>query len=101
MKLFSKWRRRRYRKALWAAIQDACGNSSGMYANDIHPVNGLRVIRIFEEVNKVKFDPFNRLHRHLVAGKRALCVLRHMRIGLGKIADESRARRAALKDQRP
>jgi len=56
---------RRWKRAMWDAIQDAAGNNS-IYANKVLPIHGLRAIRFFEEVNGVEFDPFNRWHRETV-----------------------------------
>lgn len=86
-----KMKRWRYRKALWSACQDACGNTSGMYANKVNPINGLRVIRAFERVNGFPFDPFNSTHRSLTYNNRALCVLRTLRLGFGSICRDMRA----------
>lgn len=40
------------------AIRDAAGDST--------MTNGLRVIRRFEQLNNVEFDPFNRQHRIII-----------------------------------
>lgn len=56
---------RRYRAAMVSAIENAAKCSifrSGSMTD------GLRAIRLFEEINSLPFDPFNRYHRSLTSG---------------------------------
>lgn len=54
----SNWKERKYRREMLRAIREAAGDST--------MTNGLRVIRRFEEINNVQFDPFNRQHRSII-----------------------------------
>lgn len=56
---------RRYRAAMVSAIDDAAKCSifrSGSMTD------GLRAIRLFEEINGLSFDPFNSHHRSITSG---------------------------------
>lgn len=67
-----------YRRALWRAIQAACENGpDSPYCNDVHPLNGLRIIRIFEENSGIEFNPFDSTHCDVVSGRRAFIALNH------------------------
>lgn len=58
--------RRKYAKAMLAAIDKArYTNSNRSYCSK---TDGLRVIRRFEEVNNIAFDPFNPHHVDMVSG---------------------------------
>ena len=55
-----KMRTKKYVRSMMMAIEWAKGSST--------KTNGLRVIRRFENVNNVEFDPSNRSHQLLVCG---------------------------------
>jgi len=56
-------RGRRWRKAMLSAIDEAA--KGGLFIASSR-TDGLRTIRLFEQVNGVRFDPFDRYHRTLV-----------------------------------
>lgn len=58
----------RYRRAMWRAINDAVGND--IYKNRMHPIVGLRAVRLFEKINRIPFDPFDVVHCMKVSGAR-------------------------------
>lgn len=82
------FRRRRWKRAMWRAIQESAANTNdSMYVNRINPIWGLRAIREFERVNGIHFDPFDFTHQLKTAGMgRLLCGLRI----LGRITTLSR-----------
>jgi hypothetical protein len=57
-------RSRRHRRALLSAIASAA--AGGLFVAS-SKTDGLRAIRLFEQINGVAFDPFNSYHRALVA----------------------------------
>ena len=59
--------RRRYVRAMMRAISLAQGS---VWSDDVRVsrTHGLRVIRSFERVNKIPFDPFDHSHVHLIEG---------------------------------
>lgn len=70
--------RRRYRKAMLTAIEQARHNTMMKTATK---ASGLRCIREFEKINGVDFDPFDRSHVFTVSGMAPFCQLfRHLRI---------------------
>lgn len=82
---FGPLRRRWWKAAMMRAIHAAAGNNRGCYKNKIHPINGLRVIRLFEQINGVHFNPFNPLHVSTVSDMRPLIALWSLRRNLERI----------------
>jgi len=58
--------RRKYVRAMLKAINKARQNH--FEGESASKTDGLRVIRRFEKVNKIKFDPFNSLHIDAISG---------------------------------
>lgn len=86
---------RKWRKAMWKAVNDAAGNGEcSMWTRDVHPIWGMRAIRHFEQTNAVRFDPHNELHTMKTFWMgRQLIRLRHMQTVskcLGSMADALR-----------
>lgn len=82
-------KRRKQRRKLWKAIQEAAGNEPGScYVKPVHPIWGMRAIRDFEKINGVQFDPSNSLHTmttfHKGRAKLGLVHLRNMAVALSK-----------------
>ncbi len=59
--------RRRYVRAMLNAIDKARTNQWDP-ANPVSKADGLRVIRDFERINQVEFNPFDRQHVERVSG---------------------------------
>ncbi|MEM9422482.1 MAG: hypothetical protein AAF986_08260 [Pseudomonadota bacterium] len=60
--MFSR-KRTKHREAMMHAIDIAAGRKgNSSYVSAMSRAAGLRVIRLFEEVNGIVFDPFNGLH---------------------------------------
>jgi hypothetical protein len=65
-KLRAYLNRRRYVFAMMRAIHKATYNVWGGPRSS--KTDGLRVIRSFERINKIPFDPFDHYHVHIVNG---------------------------------
>ncbi len=68
MIFIAKLRHRRYRRAMMRAINKATAPISSV-AVRVSRSYGLRVIREFEQINDVVFDPFDLIHVDMVHGK--------------------------------
>jgi hypothetical protein len=61
-------RSNRYKKAMLKAIDRARQVSNGIDTKLLTKANGLRVIRRFEDVNSIDFDPFDSTHLRMITG---------------------------------
>lgn len=66
-KLLKRYARYRYVKAMMEAIKLAQATTFGV-GKLSSKTDGLRAIRRFEKINKVKFDPFSTVHTRFVTG---------------------------------
>ena len=60
--------RKRYVRAMMSAIRKAAKTSDWWGGVDASKTNGLRVIKTFEKVNGIPFDPFDPAHIRLIEG---------------------------------
>lgn len=60
---FKRWR---YVRAMLKSIEYA--REKTMHANRMSKTDGLRVIKRFEKVNGIAFDPFNPMHNNIIYG---------------------------------
>lgn len=86
-KLITIFHRYRYKRAMFKAINQAC-ESCGMF-KQCNKAGGMRVIKTFERVNKIAFDPFDQYHVSMISGMGPMgSSIRMVRIALGKITKE-------------
>lgn len=64
--MVNKFKRWLYVRAMMKAIRGACNKT--MHKNQMPLTYGLRVIKRFERINKVKFDPFDSAHCDIIYG---------------------------------
>lgn len=61
-------RSRQYKKAMLKAIDKARSVYDGISTHMYSKTDGLRVIRRFEKVNSINFDPLNSTHLRMIQG---------------------------------
>ncbi len=62
-------RSRKYKKAMLKAIDIARSVSNGIDVKKYSKTDGFRVIKRFEAVNDISFDPFDSSHLRMITGK--------------------------------
>lgn len=65
-RLVIRFKRYLYVRAMFKSIE--CARDKKMHANRMSKTDGLRVIKRFERVNRIAFDPFNATHNDTIYG---------------------------------